>query len=179
MSTAKETSAPKRTTTFAPQDTMRDLGSDGHSEDPEVPDAMHDPDLEFESPPRKVTEAKETSAPKPSTGNPRKSRVARRTTSSPRTSAELSSESELREEAEPQQEPFTSVSPPSVNSWSSAPSSGANATWTPTLDPTGQFSSSGPSNAGPNTSSSGTFTVTPPQAKSPFRQCLRAPQTLL
>ena len=161
-SKAQETSATRRTT-FAPQDTMRDLGSDGHSEDPEVPDAMHDPDLEFESPPRRVIEAKETSAPKPSTGNPRKSRVARRTTSSPRTSAELSSESELREEAEPQQEPFTSVSPPSVNSWSSAPSSGANVAWTPTLDPTGQFSSSGPSNAGPNTSfCSGTFTVTPP-----------------
>ena len=153
MSNVKETSAPKQVR-YASQDTSGDLGSSGHSDEPPVPDFVHDPDLEFESPPPKQTVAKKLvgqSSASGSTGNPRVIGGARRTTTTTSSSADLSSESELREEAEPHQEPFTSVSPPSAGSWStgqSAPSGGL-PNWTPSLDPTGQFSSSGPSNAGP------------------------------
>ena len=96
----------------------------------------------------------------------------------PQVHAIISPAESLHREEEPQQEPFTSVSPPSVNSWSTGQSapSGANVAWTPTLDPTGQFSCSGPSNAGPNVSLSGS---TPHNRKSPFLTCLRAPQTRL
>ena len=153
MSNVKETSAPKQVR-YACQDTTGDLGSSGHSDELPVPDSVHDPDLEFDSPPPKSTVAKKLvgqSGARGSTGNPRVSGGARRTTTTTSSSVDLSSESELREEAEPHQEPFTSVSPPSAGSWStgqSAPSGGL-PSWTPSLDPSGQFSSSGPSNAGP------------------------------